>query len=430
MKNKGFTLIELLAVIIILGILMLIAIPSVTNYINNSKKETFVDTVKELVKGATIKVNSGELENINNPDTTYYIPCSCVSTENGEAKSPYGKFNPAYIVVTYDGDNYNYYFTGKDIVGMGVPTITRLDLIEKETIVSNIESIDTTVGLDGKDKVVVYNNDCSAAGIPTTALSHTSGDDGPGGPSAAKKVKSNGLAANQLREIETGLYYIFIGGTINPPNNYVRFNNNEMWRIISISNNQLKIIRDSSIGRYTYNSSGAVEYENSEIKTSLNGWYLNGINADDKKMIDLNGVWNVGWSFVQDTPSVMYEKAKLLTWTGAVGIKASYEFLYATDAENCDSVPGNSYSSGCGTRDHDWLNQNTTYDSWTLTPHYYEYPGPRGVPHNISPSGYTSWGSGAYSSMQIYPSVYLKPEVKIASGTGTYGDPYILSYSE
>ena len=38
MNRKGFTLIELLAVIIILGILMLIAIPSVSSYINSSKK--------------------------------------------------------------------------------------------------------------------------------------------------------------------------------------------------------------------------------------------------------------------------------------------------------------------------------------------------------------------------------------------------------
>ena len=36
MNKKGFTLIELLAVIIILGILMIITIPSVTKYINDS----------------------------------------------------------------------------------------------------------------------------------------------------------------------------------------------------------------------------------------------------------------------------------------------------------------------------------------------------------------------------------------------------------
>ena len=48
MKNKGLTLIELLAVIIILGILMLIAIPSVTNYINNFRKESYVNTFSIL----------------------------------------------------------------------------------------------------------------------------------------------------------------------------------------------------------------------------------------------------------------------------------------------------------------------------------------------------------------------------------------------
>ena len=70
MNKKAFTLIELLAVIIILGILMLIAIPSVTNYINNSRKSTYVTTVNELVKGTIAKVNSGDL-NVYDSDTTY-----------------------------------------------------------------------------------------------------------------------------------------------------------------------------------------------------------------------------------------------------------------------------------------------------------------------------------------------------------------------
>ncbi|MBO5375413.1 MAG: prepilin-type N-terminal cleavage/methylation domain-containing protein, partial [Bacilli bacterium] len=43
MKNKkGFTLIELLAVIIILGVLMIIAIPSVTEYIQTARKKAYV----------------------------------------------------------------------------------------------------------------------------------------------------------------------------------------------------------------------------------------------------------------------------------------------------------------------------------------------------------------------------------------------------
>jgi len=41
-NKKGFTLIELLAVIVILGVLMAIAIPSMTGYIANSKKDNLI----------------------------------------------------------------------------------------------------------------------------------------------------------------------------------------------------------------------------------------------------------------------------------------------------------------------------------------------------------------------------------------------------
>ena len=45
-NNRGFTLVELLAVIVIMGILMMVAIPSVTRTIENSRKDTFVDIAK------------------------------------------------------------------------------------------------------------------------------------------------------------------------------------------------------------------------------------------------------------------------------------------------------------------------------------------------------------------------------------------------
>ena len=46
-NNKGFTLIELLAVITIMGILMMVAIPMISRTIENSRKDTFIDTVKK-----------------------------------------------------------------------------------------------------------------------------------------------------------------------------------------------------------------------------------------------------------------------------------------------------------------------------------------------------------------------------------------------
>lgn len=51
-NSKGFTLVELLAVIVIMGILMMVAIPSVTRTIENSRKDTFIDIAKSYANAA------------------------------------------------------------------------------------------------------------------------------------------------------------------------------------------------------------------------------------------------------------------------------------------------------------------------------------------------------------------------------------------
>ena len=52
---------------------MIIAIPSVTKYISDSRKEAYVDTAKEIVSGTRNVVNEGKL-GIYDTNTTYYIP--------------------------------------------------------------------------------------------------------------------------------------------------------------------------------------------------------------------------------------------------------------------------------------------------------------------------------------------------------------------
>ena len=159
-KKKGFTLIELLAVIIILGILMIIAIPSVTKYISDSRKNAYVDTAKEIVSGARNKVNEGEL-GMYDTNTTYYIPASYIETENA-SKSPYGDFTEAYVGVVYDGVGYKYYWISCDDAGQGVSKITPVDILDTDDIVSDlsgsdITSVIETTGIGSRSEIKIYN---------------------------------------------------------------------------------------------------------------------------------------------------------------------------------------------------------------------------------------------------------------------------------
>lgn len=61
MNSKGFTLIELLAVITIMGILMMVAIPSVTRTIENSRRDTYADLAKSYINTLRNSVLSDEL---------------------------------------------------------------------------------------------------------------------------------------------------------------------------------------------------------------------------------------------------------------------------------------------------------------------------------------------------------------------------------
>jgi len=418
-KKKAFTLIELLAVIIILGILMIIAIPSVTSYINNSRKSAYVDTVKEVVAGARNMVNEGKLEMFDT-NTTYYIPSNCINTEN-EQTSPYGVFEEAYVIVTYEGTNYNYYWISIDSSNQGVKNITPINNLNEDSIESDLkidEIVNTinTTGIEERSKILILKEDCKSWHDEKNATKSVASDGTKIVKLAAVEIKKSGTNNNQLVSIGDN-NFIFKGGN---PDNYVRFNN-ELWRVVGIYNDQLKIIHADSIGRYQFDYS-SIRYQNSSLKTYLNSTYLNSLKAEDKALIEENGVWNVGEAKQTLNASSAYQRAKLTTWNGAVGIMSTYEFLYAASDENCYNTAGNSYYS-CGKKELDWMTP-LQHDAWTLTPHYYDDNGTRGVPLNISPGGYVSYGSSNQSSLWIYPSVYLKSSTELSGGNGAKDNPY------
>jgi prepilin-type N-terminal cleavage/methylation domain-containing protein len=134
--KKGFTLIELLAVIVILGLLMALAIPSITRYINQSRMKTLVTSIDGFIGAASVAVNDNDLGSMSDGNKIFYIPVnnkkddSCVSLEKG-GNDPFGEYVEAYVVVYYNAAEYkyDYYFTFIDSAGYGMK-LTKSDEIK------------------------------------------------------------------------------------------------------------------------------------------------------------------------------------------------------------------------------------------------------------------------------------------------------------
>lgn len=161
-KNKGFTLIEIIAVVIIIGILLIVAVPSVSRYIDESRKNTYVRSAEGYIQGVMDMIVSKNLK-LKSTDTTYYIPINCIYVEK-EFKSPYGEWKDAYVAVTYSKDKYNYYWTSTDDKNMGI-LLTSSNRLDTTRIKSGTNKINLNVGIGGRKNITVLREEtCTVDG--------------------------------------------------------------------------------------------------------------------------------------------------------------------------------------------------------------------------------------------------------------------------
>lgn len=95
LNRKGFTLIELLAVITIMGILMIVAIPAISRTIENSRRDMFLDTAKQYVNAVkTLWISDG----LECPESNGIISDN-VTTSNPAVLSSYLTDGSYYVLI-------------------------------------------------------------------------------------------------------------------------------------------------------------------------------------------------------------------------------------------------------------------------------------------------------------------------------------------
>ena len=128
MKKNAFTLVELLAVIVILAVLLTIAVPAVSNYIVNSKKESYVVVMQEYLAAARNLILSEQVKAPLDKNEVTILSFDAIPLEKGTTTSPFGSEwvdSKSYVAVINSGTgedpHYTYYITSQDQDGYALP---------------------------------------------------------------------------------------------------------------------------------------------------------------------------------------------------------------------------------------------------------------------------------------------------------------------
>ena len=428
MKKSGFTLIELLAVIAILAIILVISIPKILDVIETSKINTLKNTVQLIADSAEKKYIENEAfleeneitcESVSKLNKEDYSKCTIIFDENGIAK----------VSILGRGK-----FKGLKVIEA---TKTNAEVIKLEAPKYEITAVEYINGL------YEYYGD-------------------------SYNLKIDNTPDENIR------YY---GSN---PNNYVSFNN-ELWRIIGVFDNNVKLMRKNYLGWFSWDSSDSNVnngkginqwgestdeegnyYPGAKLQVYLNKRYYGGdttvlcYNADNntlacptstldeasKSLID-NHTWNTGaieyktrtdtLAFYQDERGTKTGKnctssdncndniIRTTEWTGYIGLPYVTDWAYASGESICEvnMIKEDNREYICNR--NNWMPKGLWF--WTLSP---------GLNNKDSNN---VWGlisqvnilnGPAKNNSAFFPAIYLKSNVLIDSGNGSESNPYIL----
>ena len=117
MENKGFTLIELILVITLLGIIALIAVPTITGILKDSKEGASKEQQRIIINAAkTYMVNNST----KLPTDKCYVSLETLNSEGilpkKEIIDPGNKNNTlnGYVIITFENNKYKYEYSSNN----------------------------------------------------------------------------------------------------------------------------------------------------------------------------------------------------------------------------------------------------------------------------------------------------------------------------
>ena len=154
-NKKGFTLGELLATIVILGLIMVVAVPNVMGILDKNRSSTYVTDAKKLATLAEYQVRSGG-NTVQKPSTNNCIVLTLSYLDNSEFEDPpnggdYLK-QVSFVVVKKEGNELKYYVQLVEnfkSTFRGVPLVEASKLSEDgatNNLVDNFKKADINVG--------------------------------------------------------------------------------------------------------------------------------------------------------------------------------------------------------------------------------------------------------------------------------------------
>ena len=373
-KKNAFTLIELLAVIVILAVILVIAVPRILNVIEESKKDSIKSSARMIINSAEKK---NMIDKVNG--STEEVTC------DNSVKLSKEDYESCKITIDEEGK------ATINLVGKGKFDGYKCIGTNDNLACGQVESI--TLPLNGKEYIEkLYNNELSRI--------------------------ENGLKKDNTEDQNIRYY----GSN---PNNYVSFNN-ELWRIIGVFGNNVKLIRSEKLGDLSWDSSessinngyGVNEWSQADLQVYLNKMYYGGtsvtcyngennttttcptntIDETSKSLIDYH-TWNTGAIDVTDTTIVNQETFALYTvpfynaergtvngkicssgnlcndtvtrtteWPGYIGLPYATDYAYASSESDCETnmnagdIDFDNQIFNMTCKKNNWMHHGTTRD--------------------------------------------------------------------